>query len=147
MLDVRGWTLEDDRAPERRRTLAAMTTTPPKPARRIAVRAQGLALSPGRPKSVPGVLRRVGAVQLDTISVLARSHELVAYARLGAVGRAGVEQASGASRRRRSSTTRTPTASCRPRRGPGSPFVGCDAVRIDDVRPKRLAAPLRRAVG
>jgi len=32
-------------------------------------------------------------VQLDTISVLARSHELVAYARLGAVGRAAVEDA------------------------------------------------------
>ena len=39
------------------------------------------------------MLRRVGAVQLDTISVLARSHELVAYARLGAVGRPQIEQA------------------------------------------------------
>jgi uncharacterized protein YcaQ len=39
------------------------------------------------------LLRRLGAVQLDTISVLARSHELVAYARLGAVGRAKVERA------------------------------------------------------
>jgi uncharacterized protein YcaQ len=39
------------------------------------------------------MLRRLGAVQLDTISVLARSHELVAYARLGPVGRARVEQA------------------------------------------------------
>jgi uncharacterized protein YcaQ len=39
------------------------------------------------------VLRRVGAVQLDTISVLARSHELVPYARLGPVGRDRVEQA------------------------------------------------------
>ena len=39
------------------------------------------------------MLRRLGAVQLDTISVLARSHELVAYARLGAVGRAAVEEA------------------------------------------------------
>ena len=39
------------------------------------------------------MLRRLGAVQLDTISVLARSHELVAYARLGAVGRARVERA------------------------------------------------------
>jgi len=39
------------------------------------------------------MLRRLGAVQLDTISVLARSHELVAYARLGPVGRAKVEQA------------------------------------------------------
>ncbi len=39
------------------------------------------------------MLRRVGAVQLDTISVLARSHELVAYARLGPVPRAEVEDA------------------------------------------------------
>ncbi len=39
------------------------------------------------------MLRRLGGVQLDTISVLARSHELVAYARLGAIGRAKVEQA------------------------------------------------------
>src|SRR5580658_5382585 len=39
------------------------------------------------------MLRRLGAVQLDTISVLARSHELVAYARLGAIGRNKVEQA------------------------------------------------------
>jgi uncharacterized protein YcaQ len=35
----------------------------------------------------------LGAVQLDTISVLARSHELVPYARLGPVGRAAVEKA------------------------------------------------------
>jgi uncharacterized protein len=42
---------------------------------------------------VSGVLRRLGAVQLDTISVLARSHELVPYARLGAVGRQNVERA------------------------------------------------------
>lgn len=39
------------------------------------------------------MLRRLGAVQLDTISVLARSHELVAYARLGAIGRERVERA------------------------------------------------------
>ena len=39
------------------------------------------------------MLRRVGAVQLDTISVLARSHELVAYARLGPVSRRAIEQA------------------------------------------------------
>jgi uncharacterized protein YcaQ len=39
------------------------------------------------------VLQRVGAVQLDTISVLARSHELVAYARLGPTPREQVEAA------------------------------------------------------
>ncbi|MBP2706013.1 YcaQ family DNA glycosylase [Microbispora sp. RL4-1S] len=62
-------------------------------ARRIVLRAQGLLGSTARDGGVPGFLRRVGAVQLDTISVLARSHELVAYARLGAVGRAAVERA------------------------------------------------------
>lgn len=39
------------------------------------------------------MLRRLGAVQLDTISVLARSHELVAYARLGPIPRASIERA------------------------------------------------------
>lgn len=39
------------------------------------------------------MLRRLGAVQLDTISVLARSHELIPYARLGAIGRPKVERA------------------------------------------------------
>lgn len=39
------------------------------------------------------MLRRLGAVQLDTISVLARSHELAAYARLGAVPRERIERA------------------------------------------------------
>ena len=57
------------------------------------LRAQGLLGAPDRKAGVLGMLRRVGAVQLDTISVLARSHELVAYARLGAVGRPAVEQA------------------------------------------------------
>jgi len=57
------------------------------------LRAQGLVGADGRRGGVSGMLRRLGAVQLDTISVLARSHELVAYARLGPVGRAKVEQA------------------------------------------------------
>jgi uncharacterized protein len=65
-------------------------------ARRMALRAQGLLGAPdrrGNAASVGRLLRRVGAVQLDTISVLARSHELVAYARLGAIGRETVERA------------------------------------------------------
>ncbi|GEB53736.1 hypothetical protein SCA03_62870 [Streptomyces cacaoi] len=62
-------------------------------ARRIALRAQGLLGAPDRRAGVRGVLRHLGAVQLDTISVLARSHELVPYARLGAVGRQAVENA------------------------------------------------------
>ncbi|MCK1819850.1 winged helix DNA-binding domain-containing protein [Streptomyces sp. XM83C] len=64
-------------------------------ARRIALRAQGFlgASATARRAGVRGVLRHLGAVQLDTISVLARSHELVPYARLGAVGRKTVEDA------------------------------------------------------
>ena len=62
-------------------------------ARRLFLRAQGVLGAPDRAAGVPGVLRQLGAVQLDTISVLARSHELVAYARLGAVGRDAVERA------------------------------------------------------
>ena len=61
-------------------------------ARRVALFAQGLR-GPRPSGGVPGMLRRLGAVQLDTISVLARSHELVAYARLGAVGRRRIEHA------------------------------------------------------
>ena len=60
-------------------------------ARTLALHAQGFIGPPDR--DVRAMLRRVGAVQLDTISVLARSHELVAYARLGPVGRAAVEGA------------------------------------------------------
>ncbi|MEU0968993.1 crosslink repair DNA glycosylase YcaQ family protein [Streptomyces sp. NPDC005917] len=62
-------------------------------ARRVALRAQGFLGAPDRRSGVRGVLRHLGAVQLDTISVLARSHELIPYARLGAVGRKTVEAA------------------------------------------------------
>ncbi|HEV2375946.1 MAG TPA: crosslink repair DNA glycosylase YcaQ family protein [Streptosporangiaceae bacterium] len=65
----------------------------PDDVRRITLRAQGFLGAQGRHGGVPAMLRRVGAVQLDTISVLARSHELVAYARLGPVPRAAIEQA------------------------------------------------------
>ncbi|WP_073442483.1 winged helix-turn-helix domain-containing protein [Streptomyces yunnanensis] len=97
-----------------------VTTLSADDARRMALRAQGLLGAParsastqggggrqgvtaarsasaqgggGRREGVRGMLRRLGAVQLDTISVLARSHELVPYARLGAVGRSAVESA------------------------------------------------------
>jgi uncharacterized protein YcaQ len=78
-----------------------VTPAPPAPevtlsrddARRITLRAQGFLGSEGRRGGVPGMLRRLGAVQLDTISVLARSHELVAYARLGPVPRDRIERA------------------------------------------------------
>ena len=67
----------------------------------LALRAQGFLGPVGADRDPPlskdgadilAMLRRVSAVQLDTISVLARSHELVAYARLGPVGRNTVEQ-------------------------------------------------------
>jgi uncharacterized protein len=62
-------------------------------ARLITLRAQGFLGAEGRRGGVAGMLRRLGAVQLDTISVLARSHELVAYARLGPVPRSRIEGA------------------------------------------------------
>jgi len=61
--------------------------------RRITLRAQGFLGSEGRRGGVGGMLQRLGAVQLDTISVLARSHELVAYARLGPLPRQAIERA------------------------------------------------------
>ncbi|WP_207933347.1 crosslink repair DNA glycosylase YcaQ family protein [Actinomadura sp. GC306] len=61
-------------------------------ARRLQLRAQGF-LGARRKGGVPALLQRLGAVQLDTISVLARSHELVSYARLGPVRRRAIEAA------------------------------------------------------
>lgn len=61
-------------------------------ARRLQLRAQGF-LGARRKGGVPAMLERLGAVQLDTISVLARSHELVSYARLGPVRRTAIEDA------------------------------------------------------
>jgi hypothetical protein len=68
-------------------------TLSPDDVRLMTLRAQGLVGTEGRRGGVPGMLRRLGAVQLDTISVLARSHELVAYARLGAIPRQRIERA------------------------------------------------------
>jgi uncharacterized protein YcaQ len=67
-------------------------------ARRAGLRAQGVFGATDRPGGVVAMLERLGAVQLDTISVLARSHELVAYSRLGPVGRDAVERAYWSSR-------------------------------------------------
>jgi uncharacterized protein len=75
---------------------AAEVTLAPEDVRRMTLRAQGFLGARPWHRSRSGVaamLRRVGAVQLDTISVLARSHELVAYARLGPVSRPHIEQA------------------------------------------------------
>lgn len=62
-----------------------------KQARALAVRAQ--ALSGPKPSGVTELAARVGAIQLDTISVLARSHELTAYARFGPLSRSQIEDA------------------------------------------------------
>ncbi|MGD1012524.1 MAG: crosslink repair DNA glycosylase YcaQ family protein [Acidimicrobiales bacterium] len=60
-------------------------------ARRIALAAQGL-LGPRITGGPAAMLARVRAVQLDTISVLARSHELVAFARLGPLERQRIDR-------------------------------------------------------
>ena len=62
-------------------------------ARLMTLRAQGFIGTEVRRGGVPAMLRRLGGVQLDTISVLARSHELVAYARLGTMPRDRIERA------------------------------------------------------
>lgn len=64
-------------------------------ARQLALKAQGLwertpPLATARAQ-LPDLVRTLGAVQLDTISTLARSHQLVANARLGALTRAEIE--------------------------------------------------------
>jgi uncharacterized protein YcaQ len=60
-------------------------------ARRLAVVAQGL--SGRRHRDPLRLLRRLSAIQIDTISVIARSHELVAFSRLGPVSRAELARA------------------------------------------------------
>jgi uncharacterized protein YcaQ len=72
--------------------MSAATLSLPE-ARRLALRAQGLHGSDTRPRDPAAVLARTGALQLDTISVLARSHELVCFARCGPVGAAAVSAA------------------------------------------------------
>ena len=42
---------------------------------------------------MPALLRRLGTIQLDTISVLARTHELVPFSRLGPIGKEKVHDA------------------------------------------------------
>jgi uncharacterized protein YcaQ len=60
-------------------------------ARALAIAAQGLA---GRRHRDPlRLLDQLGAIQIDTISVIARSHELVAHARLGPISRSDLTHA------------------------------------------------------
>jgi uncharacterized protein YcaQ len=62
-------------------------------ARRLFLSAQGMIGVAAKRSTPADMLRRMGVVQLDTISVLARSHELVQYSRLGPVARADIEAA------------------------------------------------------
>lgn len=82
-----------------------MIEVAPDDARRVVLHSAGLLSgepSPARARSasartqtdiVRSMLGSLGAVQLDTISVLARSHELIAYSRYGAVRRTAIEEA------------------------------------------------------
>lgn len=66
-------------------------------ARQLALRAQGLWEAKPSPRQarlrLPDLVQSLGAVQLDTISTLARSHQLVAHSRLGALDRSEIEAA------------------------------------------------------
>lgn len=72
-------------------------------ARRMALHAQGLALPPPRARAttadVHAVARRIGALQLDPISTVARSPLLVLHARLGAFDDALLDRAAYRDRR------------------------------------------------
>ncbi len=66
--------------------------------RRIAVDAQLLGalaqvVAPMTPKSVVDLIRRLGYVQRDPLNVVAQSHELVLWSRLGCLDRAAVDRA------------------------------------------------------
>ncbi|MEY3696716.1 MAG: hypothetical protein RJA41_366 [Actinomycetota bacterium] len=62
-----------------------------KDAKRVILAAQGLLTAPAKGSFLKGAVDQLGAVQLDTISVLARSHELVAHARHSGLTRSEIE--------------------------------------------------------
>ncbi|SNS47885.1 hypothetical protein SAMN06265355_11885 [Actinomadura mexicana] len=74
------------------------------------------------------MLERLGAVQLDTISVLARSHELVPYARLGPVGRDKIEAAYWGRRRAVGPGARRSAKPAPPGPATGGPALGGPAL-------------------
>lgn len=83
-----------ERSPTSRAASARNTRVDAETARRIVLDAQGFGGEGLGPRGgVAALVKRLGAIQLDTISVLARSHELIPYSRLGAIKRATIERA------------------------------------------------------
>lgn len=62
-------------------------------ARALALRAQGFGANGWSLRRPFQVLRHLGAIQLDSVNVLARSHELIPFARLGAYDPADLHRA------------------------------------------------------
>ena len=50
-------------------------------ARRLWLEAQGLSAAPTGPVDLPGTIRKLGFVQLDTIRVVARAHDHILWSR------------------------------------------------------------------
>jgi len=50
-------------------------------ARRLWLDAQGLSVAPTGPVDLPGTIRKLGFVQLDTIRVVARAHDHILWSR------------------------------------------------------------------
>jgi uncharacterized protein YcaQ len=85
-----------ERVPAGRGHLTARTVSLAQ-ARRLALHAQGLAAAPPRggagPDAVAAVTQRIGCLQLDPVSAVARSPLLVLFARLGRVREAALDRA------------------------------------------------------
>lgn len=56
---------------------------PNRDARRLWLDAQGLGRPPAGPLNVPGIIRRLGFVQLDTIQIVSRAHHHILWSRDG----------------------------------------------------------------
>ena len=87
-------------------------------ARRIAIAAQGLGRRPKRAgeDELAAMVGQLGVVQLDSVNVLARSHYLVAWSRVGPYDPAAFDRLSHAAPRA--------TVLNRPLTGFGSPIQG-----------------------
>ena len=73
-------------------------------ARRVAITAQGLSPTTARatpgPRQLDAILNRIGVLQIDSVSVLARAHYLPLYSRLGAYDKTLLDAAAWGSKRR-----------------------------------------------